>query len=75
MGRENMTALEKVIFMADYIEPSREFEGIEEIRELAYKDIDTAIVKAIDSTLKYLIETNKKIYYKTVFTRNFYLKQ
>ena len=75
MGRENMTALEKVIFMADYIEPSREFEGIEEIRELVYKDIDTAIVKAIDSTLKYLIETNKKIYYKTVFTRNFYLKQ
>lgn len=75
MGRPDMTVLEKVIFMADYIEPSREFDGIEEIRELAYKDIDTAIVKAIDSTLKYLIKTNKKIYYKTVFTRNFYLKQ
>ena len=75
MGRENMTALEKVIFMADYIEPSRDFDGIEEIRQLAYEDIDAAIVKAIDSTLKYLIETNKKIYYKTVFTRNFYLKQ
>ena len=75
MGRENMSVLEKVIFMADYIEPSREFEGIEEIRSLAYEDIDASIVKAIDSTLKYLMETNKKIYYKTVLTRNFYLKQ
>lgn len=75
MGRPDMTVLEKVIFMADYIEPSREFDGIEEIRELAYKDIDKAIVKAIDSTLKYLIETNKKIYYKTVLTRNFYINE
>lgn len=75
MGRCDMTVLEKVVFMADYIEPCRNFEGIEEIRELAYKDIDQAIVKAIDSTLTHLMKTNKKIYYKTVLTRNFYLKQ
>ena len=75
MGRPDMTVLEKVVFMADYIEPGRNFEGIEEIRELAYKDIDEAIVKAIDLTLTHLMKTNKKIYYKTVLTRNFYLKQ
>lgn len=75
MGRPDMTVLEKVVFMADYIEPNRDFEGIEEIRALAYEDIDQAIVKAIDSTLTHLMKTNKKIYYKTVLTRNFYLKQ
>ena len=74
MGRENMTILEKIVFMADYIEPSRNFEGIEEIRKMAYEDLEQSMVLAIDSTLKYLMKTNKKIYYKTIITRNFYLK-
>ena len=75
MGRPDMTVLEKVIFMADYIEPGRNFDGIDEIRKLAYEDIDASIVKAINSTLEFLIKNNKKIYYKTVLTRNFYIKQ
>ncbi len=75
MGRPDMSLLEKVVFVADFIEPGRNFEGIDEIRSLAYKDIDVSIVKEIDSTLEFLMRNNKKIYYKTVLTRNFYLKQ
>lgn len=75
MGRPDMTVLEKVIFMADYIEPSRNFEGINEIRKLAYEDVDASIVKAINSTLDFLVKNNKKIYYKTVITRNFYINE
>ena len=43
-GRESMTLMEKIIFIADYIEPSRKFKGIEEIRALAYDDLDGAVL-------------------------------
>ena len=42
-GKEDMGLLEKVIYMADYIEPNRDFEGVEELRRLAYEDLDRAL--------------------------------
>ncbi len=42
-GHEDMTLLEKVIYMADYIEPNRDFPGVEELRRLAYTDLDGAL--------------------------------
>ncbi len=42
-GHEDMTLLEKVIYMADYIEPNRDFPGVEELRKLAYSDLDRAL--------------------------------
>ena len=43
-GKADMTLLEKVIYMADYIEPSRNFEGVERLRKLAYEDLDAAML-------------------------------
>ena len=42
-GKEDMGLLEKVIYMADYIEPNRDFEGVDELRRLAYEDLDRAL--------------------------------
>lgn len=42
-GKEDMALLEKVVYMADYIEPNRDFEGVEELRRLAYTDLDRAL--------------------------------
>ena len=42
-GKEDMALLEKVIYMADYIEPNRDFEGVDELRRLAYEDLDEAL--------------------------------
>ena len=42
-GRPDMTLLEKIIYLADYIEPTRDFEGVEPLRSLAYEDIDAAM--------------------------------
>ena len=44
-----MTNLEKIIYLADLIEPSRKFDGVDEIREVAYKDLDLGYVKGINS--------------------------
>lgn len=58
-GRPNMSLLEKIVFIADYIEPNREyFEGLDKVRELAYKDIDKAIIYSLESTINY--NKNKK---------------
>jgi nicotinate-nucleotide adenylyltransferase len=45
-GRANMTLLEKIIYLADFIEPTRSFEGLDEVRKLAYIDLDRAMEKA-----------------------------
>ena len=42
-GKPDMTTLEKVIYLADYIEPTRDFDGLAELRRLAYEDIDDAL--------------------------------
>lgn len=70
-GRANMSLLEKIIFMADYIEPSREFKGIEEIRDLAFKDLDKSILLALNSNLKFLLEKDILISKDTIEARNY----
>ncbi len=46
-GRANMTLLEKIIYIADYIEPTRDFDGLDELRGLAYSDLDEAILRGL----------------------------
>lgn len=54
-GRPNMSLLEKIIFIADYIEPSRRpIPELDEIRQLAFLDIDKTMEKILSNTLDYL---------------------
>ena len=50
----DMSRLEKIIYLADYIEPTREFEGVEKLRELAYKDLDAAMALGLEMSLEEL---------------------
>ncbi|WP_246060435.1 bis(5'-nucleosyl)-tetraphosphatase (symmetrical) YqeK [Peptoniphilus catoniae] len=74
-GRENMSLLEKIIFVSDYLEPARKFEGIDEIRKLAYKDIDMALYKCLDRTIVYLIEKEEYLVSETVSARNYIMEK
>lgn len=51
-GRENMSPLEKVIYIADAIEANRSYPGVEELRKLAFEDLDKACLMSMDSTIK-----------------------
>lgn len=73
-GRKNMTMLEKIIYLADYIEPLRKYSGVEEIRELTYKNIDKAMIKSFDLTIKYIVERGQMLHINTVEGRNHLLK-
>jgi predicted HD superfamily hydrolase involved in NAD metabolism len=69
-GRENMTLLEKVIYLADYIEPGRSFPGVDEVRELAQKDLNEALVQSISNTIAFLMKKKQPIYPETFKTYN-----
>lgn len=70
-GRENMSLLEKVIYLADYIEPDRKFQGLDEIRKLSFIDLDKAIILTMEKTMIYLIEKNRIIHPNTIKARNY----
>lgn len=69
-GRENMTLLDKVVCLADYIEPGRDFPGVSEIRKLAKCSLDKALIEGFDTTLLYLIAKHKPIFPLTLLARN-----
>lgn len=54
-GREDMSLLEKIIFVADYIEPSRRHApNLPEIRRLAFENLDAAVLRILNDTLEHL---------------------
>jgi len=69
-GGSNMTVLDKIIFLADVIEPGRSFPGVDKIRELARENLDKALLAAYDQSLQYLIERNGIIHPDTIQGRN-----
>ena len=50
-GKPDMTLLEKIIYMADYVEPTRDFPGVEKLRALAHEDIDAAMALGLEMSL------------------------
>ena len=74
-GCENMTTLDKIVYLADFIEETRDFKGVEPARALAKKDIDKALLCCFDFSLSDLIERGKLIHKDTMQARNWLIKQ
>lgn len=53
-GKANMNLLEKIVYVADYMEPNRDFPGVDELRELAFRDIDLALKTGLEMTISML---------------------
>ena len=49
-----MTKLEKIIYIADYVERNRDFPGVEEMRALAYTDLDKAVLMGLQSAVAHV---------------------
>ena len=60
-GRANMSTLEKIIYVADYMEPCRDFPGVETLRELAYSDLDAALKLGLEMTLQHLARQGNEV--------------
>jgi len=53
-GKADMTLLQKIIYVADYMEPNRDFPGVEKLRHLAFTDLDAALKLGLEMTLEHL---------------------
>ena len=73
-GKPDMSLLEKIIYLADYIEPSRDFPGVEKLRELAYEDIDSAMLLGLQMSLDEIRARGKEPYIDTVLAYEWFVQ-
>ncbi|MBT2288763.1 bis(5'-nucleosyl)-tetraphosphatase (symmetrical) YqeK [Paenibacillus albidus] len=69
-GREGMGLLEKVVCLADYIEPGRDFPGVEQIRRQARNSLEEGLIAGFDSTISLLLAKRRIVFPLTVLARN-----
>lgn len=75
-GAPAMGPLDKIIYIADYIEPNRsEAPNLDEIRALAFINLDQCLLKILENSMNYLKETGKVIDPRTQMTYEYYMEQ
>jgi len=73
IAKENMSLLTKIIYIADFIEPGRNFPEVNEIRNKAFEDLDEAILLAVNRTIHYVLSKGGLIHPSTINARNYIL--
>lgn len=74
-GKADMTLLSKIIYIADYIEINRKFEGVEQLRELAFENLDAAVLCGVQMTIDTLEANNRPLNRYTVEARDFLIAE
>ena len=73
VGAKEMTMLDQIVYVADYIEPGRDFPGVDQARQLAAESLRAAVEFETKHTLLYLMNNDKTIYPAAIFTYNAYV--
>lgn len=60
-GRPNMTLMEKIIYLADYMEPTRNFPGVDDLRAEVWRDLDSGLAMALQMSIEELVRENKTV--------------
>ena len=74
-GKGNMSLLEKIIYVADIIEPSRTFIGVDELRKLVENDFESGFIACLNEILDFLSKSNISVYPLTLEAVNYYKKE
>lgn len=69
-GRAGMTLLEKILYLADYIEPSRDFPGVDKLRAVCYKDLDAGLLMGLEMTITEMNELGSPVHRATIEARD-----
>ena len=67
--------LEKIIYVADYMEPNRDFEGVQQLRRLAYSNMDEAVMLGLSMTLDMLRQQGREVSAKSREAMEFLMKK
>lgn len=70
LGRAGMTLLEKIVYIADFTEENRDFDGVEELRKAVDSDLDDAILLSIEQHLKVLEQRGAAVHPNTILLRD-----
>ncbi len=70
MGADNMCKLDKIVYLADLIEPKRNFSGVKKLRFYAARDLDIALFESMKASLLRVIKSDKAIHPKTIDAYN-----
>lgn len=62
IGSTNMSALDKIVFIADKIELSRNYKGVEELRAIAYRDINSAVIAIMKNSAQFAIAKGSRVH-------------
>ena len=74
-GRENMSMLEKIIYTADIIEPSRKFVGVEELRKAVDSNFELGFITCVEEILEFLKRQGGEIYPLSIEACEFYKRK
>lgn len=69
-GRAGMTLLEKIIYLADYIEPTRDFPGVDKLRRVCYDNLDAGLLLGLSMTIEEMIAMGNPVHHATVEARD-----
>ena len=69
-GHADMTLLEKIIYLADYIEPSRDFPGVNDLRACVYENLDRGMLMGLEMTIDEMTEMGNPVHHATVEARD-----
>jgi len=72
-GKENMSLLTKLLFIADLIEENRTFSDVEYVRKLAFENLDEAIIYVLNLQIKKCIDKGVLLHINTINARNYLL--
>lgn len=69
-GRSGMSLLEKIVYLADYIEAGRLYDGVENVRNIALKNLDQALLLAVDTAIRSVVDRKLLLHPQSVAFRN-----
>ena len=70
-GKPDMTRLEKVIYLADFIEPNRSFPGVEALRRTVWQDLDQGLLMGLSMTIEEMEEMGNPVHHNTIEARDY----
>lgn len=74
-GCAPMSTLDKIVYMADYIEENRSFDGVKTARKLAERNLDKAMLYGLNASLRDLLHRGKQIHIDTILARNWLINR
>lgn len=74
-GRETMSKLEQIIYVADMIEPNRKFDGVDRLRSIAHQNLHEGMKACICHSVTFLVSTQQPIHLQSIRCYNFYVRE